>query len=75
MARFGLRRNTQVQERSDGRAPAVTRTQRSSRWEVPSEAIAKRAYEKFLARGGRHGDDWRDWFEAEQELKTETQRN
>ena len=32
------------------------------------EAIAARAYELFLARGGEHGGEWEDWFRAEAEL-------
>jgi hypothetical protein len=36
---------------------------------MPSyEEIRVRAYELYLARGGAHGDDWNDWFVAEQEL-------
>lgn len=30
--------------------------------------IARRAYEKWQARGCPQGDDGRDWFEAEQEV-------
>jgi hypothetical protein len=33
-----------------------------------SAAVARRAYERFLARGGEHGRDQEDWFEAEREL-------
>ena len=33
------------------------------------EAVALRAYEKFTARGGQHGSDLEDWYEAEKELK------
>jgi hypothetical protein len=33
-----------------------------------TEAIANRAYELFLARGGEHGHDLDDWLQAEQEL-------
>jgi hypothetical protein len=40
---------------------------------IPHEAIALRAYQKFLARGCQHGNDWADWFEAERELKAELQ--
>jgi hypothetical protein len=37
---------------------------------VPTlEQIRFRAYEMFLARGGAHGDDWKDWFAAERELR------
>ena len=32
------------------------------------DAIANRAYELFLARGGGHGHDAEDWLAAEQEL-------
>jgi HSP20 family protein len=32
------------------------------------EAIAKRAYEFFEKRGGKHGNDLNDWFLAESEL-------
>jgi hypothetical protein len=35
------------------------------------DELAARAYTLFLARGGRHGDDWRDWFQAEAELRRE----
>lgn len=30
--------------------------------------IAQRAYELYLARGGRHGSDWEDWLIAEREV-------
>jgi hypothetical protein len=33
------------------------------------DAIAKRAYEIFQQRGGRHGADLDDWLEAERQLK------
>jgi Protein of unknown function (DUF2934) len=33
-----------------------------------AEAIACRAYELFLERGGEHGLDLDDWFRAEREL-------
>lgn len=32
------------------------------------DRIARRAYELFEARGGGHGYDWRDWFQAESDL-------
>ncbi len=40
--------------------------------EPTTEAVAQRAYEKFQARGGVHGNDLQDWLEAEQELKGKT---
>lgn len=38
---------------------------------LSQEEIARRAYEKFEARGGRHGNDLQDWLDAERELKTQ----
>jgi hypothetical protein len=35
---------------------------------IPTEEIAKRAYELFMARGGAHGSDLDDWLLAESEL-------
>ena len=43
---------------------ATTRERRPLDW----EQIARRAYERFEARGGEHGRDQEDWFNAEQEL-------
>jgi hypothetical protein len=34
----------------------------------PHDAIARRAYELFLQRGARHGQDFEDWLAAEREL-------
>ena len=37
----------------------------------PSEdEIRTRAYQRYLERGGSHGQDFDDWLEAERELKT-----
>jgi Protein of unknown function (DUF2934) len=35
------------------------------------EEIAERAHARFLARGGQHGRDMDDWFEAERALRFE----
>jgi hypothetical protein len=35
---------------------------------IPTEEIAERAYELFMARGGAHGKDVDDWLLAESEL-------
>ena len=32
------------------------------------DAIERRAYELFEARGRTDGEDWNDWFQAEREL-------
>jgi hypothetical protein len=37
------------------------------------DAIAARAYELYLARGGTHGADMDDWLQAERELRGERQ--
>jgi hypothetical protein len=33
------------------------------------EDIRRRAYQRYLDRGGDHGTDFEDWLEAERELK------
>ena len=35
--------------------------------------IANRAFEIYVSRGGDHGHDGDDWFEAERQLQTELQ--
>ena len=35
--------------------------------------IAHRAFEIYVSRGGEHGHDVGDWFQAEQQLRTELQ--
>jgi hypothetical protein len=42
---------------------------------VSAEDIAKRAYEKFEARGRQHGSDRADWMAAEHELNGEAAGN
>jgi ribonuclease I len=37
---------------------------------VTREAIAKLAFQKWQKRGSPNGEDQRDWFEAERELKS-----
>ena len=34
------------------------------------EEIAEMAYRRYLERGGEHGRDFEDWFEAEKRLRT-----
>jgi len=41
--------------------------------EPPHLQIANRAFEIYVSRGGEHGDDIGDWFEAERQLRTELQ--
>ena len=75
MVRWNTQRKMETRGRGDGRLPTPEKREKGSLSEIPTQAIAKRAYEKFLARGGNHGEDQRDWFEAERELKTETRSN
>ena len=35
------------------------------------DAVARRAYELFVARGRTHGRDLQDWLEAERQLSTD----
>ena len=37
--------------------------------EPTHEDIARRAYQLFEDRGGEHGDDLKDWLQAERELR------
>jgi hypothetical protein len=39
--------------------------------ELTHVEIANRAFEIYLARGGEHGHDFGDWFEAERQLRSE----
>lgn len=41
----------------------------TSATEPPHDDIARRAYELYEQRGGEHGHDWEDWFQAERELR------
>jgi len=41
---------------------------------IPYERIAKRAYEKWMKGGCKHGCDQQHWLEAETELKMEMGR-
>ncbi len=59
--------------RTGSSSPQVTTSTRQSSFptEISRKAISKLAYEKFCARGRRHGFDQQDWLEAERELKAE----
>ncbi len=41
---------------------------------IPHDKICQRAYEKWVKRGRPHGSDWKDWIEAEAELRSEMNR-
>jgi len=50
------------------KAPGRTATVLSET-SVNESAIARRAYDLYLARGRRHGHHVEDWLQAEQELR------
>ncbi|HEX4071281.1 MAG TPA: DUF2934 domain-containing protein [Planctomycetaceae bacterium] len=50
--------------------PRTTTAPSASAPEVTREVIAKLAFQKWQKRGSPIGEDQRDWFEAERELKS-----
>ena len=54
------------------RVRSLTNSETVTQVPLAATAIAERAYAHFLARGGQHGQDWADWFQAEEELRAET---
>ena len=50
-------------------AAPISAAPTEARKEIPRDAISKRAYELFLARGGEHGHHEEDWQQAERELR------
>ena len=55
--------------------PAVQAAPDSEAAVVPEEAIARRAYEKFEARGCVHGGDQEDWTDAKNEILAEMHKS
>jgi hypothetical protein len=59
-------------QKTDRRKSTLVAGRRSTSDEqsgIPADAIARRAFEVYCARGGGHGQDVDDWLEAERELK------
>jgi hypothetical protein len=54
-------------------APSADNGRASEQQRPSHEAIASRAYELFLERGGADGSDVDDWLRAERELSTPAQ--
>lgn len=77
MPKQGAPRRTNSTNGSAARTRGNSHAQGSTPEEGPltvmlsHDELAARAYTLFLARGGRHGDDWQDWFQAEAELRRE----
>ncbi len=72
MAQWGTKSKEQKKPAASDGWQVSKQTRRGA---VSPEAVAKRAYEKWLARGGNHGDDLTDWLEAEKELSAEANKN
>ena len=53
-------------------SPETATSHTSERDVADRERIARRAYERFQERGGEHGRDQEDWFEAEREARERT---
>jgi hypothetical protein len=56
-------------------APKVSRARNSDTVQVAMptrDAVAQRAYERFLERGQQHGFDVEDWLSAERDLTQRT---
>jgi ribonuclease I len=52
------------------RTPPEPRASAPSNAAIPHDAIARLAFQKWQKHGCPVGDDQRDWFEAERELKS-----
>ena len=63
-----------ARRRRNNPAPSSNRVETPAPPTLSHEALAVRAYGLFLARGGQPGDEWRDWFQAEAELRKEMER-
>ena len=62
---------------TDAAAPATPKARRGRPASTPAPApepslddIRRRAYERYQERGGKHGEHFDDWLEAEKELKS-----
>ena len=40
----------------------------SQAFSIDPDLVARRAYDRYRMRGGEHGRDLQDWFDAEREL-------
>ncbi len=65
------RTTTTTGSASQSSKPAGTQPSASTQAGVPLEKIATLAYEKWLKGGCKHGNDQKDWIEAEAELKAQ----
>ena len=66
MAKSAKRRTDQTVTRTASRPPTAPP---SGPAQVTEDDIARRAYDRYLARGCEDGHDLEDWFYAEQEVR------
>jgi hypothetical protein len=52
----------------DTRLPDDDTFSTATSFPIDQDLVARRAYERYRLRGGEHGRDQEDWFEAEREL-------
>lgn len=57
------------------RSPTPEERAHLGAWSVSETEVERRAYEKWIARGCPLGDDARDWFDAQNELRREHTKN
>jgi Protein of unknown function (DUF2934) len=56
---------------SRARAAETVRGGNTGNLELSHSEIAEAAYQRYLNRGGAHGQDINDWMEAERELRAQ----
>lgn len=71
MSQVGTQSPSNSSKRSNGVPPTGAASQRTAMPSISEEAIAKRAYQKFVARGNSNGSAEEDWVAAERELIAE----
>ena len=72
MAKSKRKNVDQPQVSDDLRSSESSANDSSQRVDQPANLdrnrVAQKAYDRYLSRGGSHGDDLDDWLQAEQEL-------
>ena len=65
-----MKSQKELQQSQPPTTPLIPRSEQDLRGEIQQVqlVIARRAYDLFVARGCRHGNDQEDWFRAEAEL-------
>lgn len=67
--------NTQTGSGQTGTFQSGTQTTQTGNTQAFRERVAKKAYEKWMNRGCKHGNDFQDWCEAEAEVLAEQKQN